>query len=124
MSGPRNQTFDSSARCEAGSLHWWAQRGTAVILIPTVIWLTLSLMYLSQADYGVVLNWFAQPVNIILMSAFIIALFWHLKLGLEVVIDDYVRHPLALRLLNIGNAALCLIFGAISITSVVVLAVS
>ena len=35
----------------------------------------------------------AQPLNAVLLVAFVIALFWHAQLGLQVVIEDYVHTP-------------------------------
>ena len=76
-----------------GTHHWWVQRVTAValaLLTPWFIWFVLSLLPADQLSLRLTL---AQPFNATLMLAFVIALFWHARLGLQVVIEDYVHTP-------------------------------
>ncbi len=124
MSGPRDLEFDPLARHKAGHIHWWTQRATAVILIPTTVWLVFSLIYLSRADYGMTIAWFAQPINAILMAVFVTSLFCHLNLGIKMVIEDYVRHPRLLHYLHLSATVLCVILGILSVTNIIILALS
>jgi succinate dehydrogenase / fumarate reductase membrane anchor subunit len=74
-----------------GTQHWWVQRLTAValaLLSPWFIWMAVTL---AGADVAVVRAALAQPVNAVLMLAFIVSLFWHARLGLQVVIEDYIH---------------------------------
>ena len=74
-----------------GTHHWWVQRMTAValaLLTPWFIWLALSLL---PADHLSMRLTLAQPHNAVLMAAYVVALFWHAKLGVQVVIEDYVH---------------------------------
>ena len=74
-----------------GTHHWWVERLTAVALLlltPWFVWLALSLI---GADQYVVRMTLGQPVNAALMLAFILSLFWHAQLGLQIVIGDYVH---------------------------------
>jgi succinate dehydrogenase / fumarate reductase membrane anchor subunit len=76
-----------------GTQHWWVQRVTAValaLLTPWFLWLALSLLGADQLTMRLTL---AQPLNAVLMAAWVIALFWHAKLGVQVVIEDYVHTP-------------------------------
>lgn len=76
-----------------GTHHWWVQRVTAValaLLTPWFIWFVLSLL---PADHLTLRLTLAQPLNVTLMLAFVIALFWHARLGLQVVIEDYIHTP-------------------------------
>ena len=45
------------------SHHWWAQRLTAIALIPLVVWFAISLVMLSGADYAVVRAWIGSPAG-------------------------------------------------------------
>ena len=73
-----------------GTAHWWMQRLTAIALVPLGIWLMASLVALIGADHAAVIEWLGRPVPAILMILAITAGFYHLKLGLQVVIEDYV----------------------------------
>src|SRR3984957_17968187 len=74
----------------AGSKHWWAQRLTAVAVVPLTLWFIWSMLRLTDASQGDVADWLASPVRLALMLALIVATFHHLQLGMQVVIEDYV----------------------------------
>ena len=71
--------------------HWWAQRLTALALVPLMTLLAVSLVALAGAPHGVVVAWIKGPVTAVLLVALIVALFHHLQLGLQVVVEDYVH---------------------------------
>jgi succinate dehydrogenase / fumarate reductase membrane anchor subunit len=73
-----------------GTAHWWMQRLTAIALVPLGIWLLASLVALVGADHATVVGWLNRPVPAILMILLVTAGFYHLKLGLQVVIEDYI----------------------------------
>ncbi len=73
-----------------GTGHFWTQRLTALALVPLVIWLAFSVASLADMDYLAIREWLSQPFNAILMILFLIAGFHHARLGLQVVIEDYV----------------------------------
>lgn len=74
-----------------GTHHWWAQRLTAIALLPLLLWFAVSVTSLAAADHATAVTWLRAPVNAILMLALIAALFHHMQLGLQVVIEDYVH---------------------------------
>jgi len=75
-----------------GTEHWWLQRVTAIALVPLTIWFVLSLMGHLGQDRAQLSQWLRSPSTATPMALFLIAGFWHLKLGLQVVIEDYVHH--------------------------------
>ena len=75
-----------------GVHHWWAQRITAVALIPLVVWFAISLIMMSGADYAVVRAWIASPVAMVLLVLTIVIGLHHGQLGMQVVIEDYVHN--------------------------------
>jgi succinate dehydrogenase / fumarate reductase membrane anchor subunit len=75
-----------------GVHHWWAQRITAVALIPLVVWFAISLIMMSGADYAVVRAWIGSPVVMVLLTLTIVIGLHHGQLGLQEVIEDYVHH--------------------------------
>ncbi len=75
----------------AGSGHWWAQRLTALALVPLSLWFIASAMRLEGANRAGMIAWLREPVSLVLMLCLIVATFWHMELGLRVVIEDYVH---------------------------------
>ena len=78
-----------------GVAHWWAQRVTAVALVPLALWFVAAIIAHLGARREMVWQWFSSPVPAILMLLFLAAAFHHLALGLQVVIEDYVEPPFA-----------------------------
>lgn len=76
---------------KSGVVHWWAQRVTAVALVPLSIWFVISVLGLIGADYGTFQDWISLHGNLILTIAFAVVLFHHAQLGLQVVIEDYIH---------------------------------
>ena len=74
-----------------GVKHWWAQRLTAVALIPLVVWFAISLVMLSAADYDIARAWIGSPLVMVLLILTIVIGLHHGQLGLQVVIEDYVH---------------------------------
>ncbi len=74
-----------------GVKHWWAQRLTAIALIPLVVWFAISLVMLSGADYDIARAWIGSPLVMVLLILTIVIGLHHGQLGLQVVIEDYVH---------------------------------
>ncbi len=70
--------------------HWWAQRVSALLLIPLVVWFVAALVYHTGTDHAGVTLWLGAPATYGAMLVLLGALFWHAALGLQVVIEDYV----------------------------------
>jgi succinate dehydrogenase / fumarate reductase, membrane anchor subunit len=73
-----------------GTTHWWAQRVTAVALIPLTLWFVISLLTLPALDYDTVHTWLAVPVSGFLAVLLVSVLTYHSYLGTIVIIEDYV----------------------------------
>ena len=102
-----------------GSHHWLHQRLTAVGLVPLSIWFLVAALGIAGGGYADARSWLAQPWNAALMSAFVLLLFYHAKLGIQVVIEDYVHtRPLEVTLL-ILNLFVCLFAALFSILAIV-----
>lgn len=106
---------------KAGVAHWWAQRVSAVALVPLTLWFVACLASQLGADYSSVTDWLSSPLQASLLSIYLAAIFYHSQLGLQVVIEDYVHIEsvkiaslIALQLLNI-LLAVAAIFSVIMI---------
>jgi succinate dehydrogenase / fumarate reductase membrane anchor subunit len=83
-----------------GVEHWWLQRVTAVALVPLVLWFVVAVIGLVGADRAAVVTWMHNPMAVVFMILLLIATFYHLALGLQVVIEDYI-HGEATRLITL-----------------------
>src|SRR5512147_2997586 len=74
-----------------GVSHWWAQRVTAIALVPLSIWFVIAVISLLGADHAEYRTWIGQFGNALLMILTALVLFYHAHLGMQVVIEDYVH---------------------------------
>ena len=91
----------------SGTGHWWWQRVTAVALVVLMAWLTGLLVSLVGADLLQARATIARPWNAIMLSLLVIAMFWHAKLGIQVVIEVYVHERLVVVLLQLRVTFAC-----------------
>jgi len=97
-----------------GSHHWWRHRLTAASNLLLITWLVVSLLRLPLYDYRALMLWLSSPWASVPLILATISVFYHLRLGLQVVIEDYQHdfsRVVALILLNfyaIGGAALAI----------------
>ena len=101
-----------------GAHHWLLQRFTAIGNLALLIWFVVSLLLLPNFDYATVHEWISRPVPATAIALLVISTFWHARLGIQVVIEDYVHEHAnkfaaitALNLAAFGGAA----FGLFSI---------
>jgi succinate dehydrogenase / fumarate reductase, membrane anchor subunit len=73
-----------------GTGHWWAQRVTAVALIPLTLWFAISLLTLPDLGYDTVRTWLSFPLTGFLAVLSIAVLTYHSYLGTMVIVEDYV----------------------------------
>lgn len=74
-----------------GTHHWLLQRFTAVGNLLLVFWLAVSLILLPDLRYVTVIEWIAKPVPATAMALLVISTFWHVRLGMQVMVEDYVH---------------------------------
>ena len=75
-----------------GAEHWWAQRVSALALVPLALWFVIAVIELAGADRALFVAWVRQPLPAVLLVLLLIATFYHGALGLQVVIEDYVEN--------------------------------
>ena len=76
---------------KSGVAHWWAQRLTALALVPLSLWFLYNVVGYGSVSHEAVLYWAGGPVTIVLLLALVLATFHHMQLGLQVVIEDYIH---------------------------------
>ena len=70
---------------------WWAERVSAIALVPLTLWFAASIIAHAGSDHAAFVVWLRTPLASIPMVLLLIALFYHTALGLQVVIEDYVH---------------------------------
>ncbi len=102
--------FDNS---KSATLHWLMQRISAIILIPLSFRFMVFLNLCMNAPYQETLDWLKLPLNMLTMIAWLLAVFYHAAIGLQVVVEDYVANqPLQAKLvkgINLSFIALTII---------------
>ena len=99
-----------------GTQHWKMQRLTALSNLLLVLWFVFSTASLAGSDYLSVRAWLESPMRATLMILLVISTFYHARLGLQVVIEDYVHHEgarvlslAAVQLLTFGLGVACVV---------------
>ena len=102
----------------SGSHHWLLQRFTAMGNLILIAYLLSAIVLLPNLSFMVVRHWISQPIPATAVALLVISLFWHARLGLQVVVEDYVHDHAnkfaalaALNLVAFGGTA----FGVFSI---------
>jgi succinate dehydrogenase / fumarate reductase membrane anchor subunit len=90
MRSPLGRALGPGA-AKSGTAHWWAQRATAIALLPLALYFVISVLILKGADRAAMAAYMAEPWNAVLFLLLTGAMFYHAALGLQVVIEDYVR---------------------------------
>ena len=106
---------------KTGVDHWWAQRLTAIALVPLIVWFVVALVGHIGADHAAARAWIGQPVNAGLFVLLITATFHHAQLGVQVVIEDYVHTEgvkLASVVLTKGLAIVLAVAGIFAVLSI------
>ena len=94
---------------KSGAHHWWMQRLTAGSNLLLMIWFMVSLLRLPGYDYATITTWLSSPMAAVPMMLLIASVFWHFRIGLQVVIEDYQHEEarvVALVLLNFYTVAM------------------
>ncbi|MEP7211347.1 MAG: succinate dehydrogenase, hydrophobic membrane anchor protein [Alphaproteobacteria bacterium] len=107
-----------------GAHHFIAQRASAVALLFLVPWFLISLLDAIRGDYGDARAFIAQPVNAVLILLTIGAALYHMRIGMQVVIEDYIGRTATRLALLMLSTFLCILAFAAAAYAVVAVAVS
>ncbi len=105
-----------------GLSHFKQMRVTSVASTFLTIWFVVSAVGLSGADYATVVAWLGSTMNATLMILFVCVNFWHARLGVQTIIEDYVHHVGAKTASLIALA--CATYGLAAVAVVAVLKVA
>lgn len=106
---------------KTGVEHWWAERLTAIALVPLTVWFVVSVLRLLGADQPTVAHFIARPWNAALLILLVVMTFHHMQLGLQVIYEDYI-HQRGTLVLSLATKAACLVLGLLAVLAVLKLA--
>jgi len=104
--------------------HWWEQRVTAIALIPLTAWFAIGLLRRHAGKFEDMQAWLSQPTSALLALLLLVALAWHSKLGVQVIIEDYVRGKTAKTTLLLLSGYIHVVAAAAGIFAIVRLALA
>ncbi len=85
-----HQSVIGSNMIKSATSHWLLQRITAVILIPLSFKFIIFLNLCLHAPYQETKAWLASTGNLVWIFVWLLAVFYHAALGLQVVVEDYI----------------------------------
>ncbi len=103
---------------KGGVHHWYGQRASAILLIFLVAWLIYAIFSLAGAGHSAAAEFVSRPVNAAFLIVFLVTMFYHAMLGLQVVVEDYVHQPIlevVLLLLTRAGAYTGMVIGIIHV---------
>ena len=103
---------------KSGTEHFWHQRLTAIANIPLTIFLIWLLIAVSGANHAQVVAIIKHPIVAFGLIAVILSFVWHMRLGMQVVIEDYVHGPGMKIALLVANSMFSVFIALMSIFAV------
>lgn len=107
-----------------GAAHFVTQRVSAIALIFLVPWFLISLIGAVRGGYDGALLWVADPINAVLILLAVGASLYHMRLGMQVVIEDYIAKHSTKAVLLILNTFVCVVLFAASAYAVLKIAIA
>ena len=106
---------------KSGVEHWWAERLTAIALVPLTVWFVISVLRLLGHDQPAVAHFIGRPWNATLLILLVVMTFHHMHLGLQVIYEDYI-HQRGTLVASLATKAACLVLGLLAVLAVLKLA--
>ena len=76
---------------KSGTEHFWVQRVTAIANVPLFVFLLASIVSLAGADFATVIAYLSNPIVSVVLLLMILSGVYHMYLGMQVIIEDYVH---------------------------------
>lgn len=96
-----------------GTEHFWVQRITAVALIPLFIFFIIFVIAYAGSPYEDVVAALANPFVAVLMAMMVIAGLFHMRIGMQEIIDDYIHNELLKLCALMANTFFAVLMGGL-----------
>ena len=82
---------DATTTAHGAEHHWTLQRTTAIANLFLGSWFAVSLALMPEFGFRTIAGWLSDPVPSLALALLVVSVFWHARLGLQVLIEDYVH---------------------------------
>jgi succinate dehydrogenase / fumarate reductase membrane anchor subunit len=105
---------------KSGTEHWWLQRVTSVAAIPLVSFFITFILYHLGADRAEMIASLRHPQIAIGLALSVLTILWHMQLGMQVIIEDYVTGVMRILCL-LANSFFAFVLGAVALYAILAL---
>ncbi len=95
--------------------HWITQKVSALVLVPLLFWFLFIFKDFVYKDYNNKILWFQDIKNSSLLALFLLVALFHLRLGLTVVVEDYIHNIKIKNMLLSSVSILCLLLSVFTV---------
>jgi succinate dehydrogenase / fumarate reductase membrane anchor subunit len=101
-----------------GVARFISERATSVALAPLSLWAVYAGLKVGHTGYAGAVTFLQSPINAVLAVLTIVVSAWHMKMGMQVIVEDYLHHPRSKIPVLLLNSAVCWLFAALGAFSV------
>jgi succinate dehydrogenase / fumarate reductase membrane anchor subunit len=107
---------------KSGTEHWWLQRVTAIANIPLVLFMLVFVVMHLGASRAELVASVHHPIIAILLAAAFVSVLWHMRLGMQVIVEDYVHTPALKLTALLFNTFFTLLLGVAALYAIITMA--
>ena len=103
---------------KSGTEHFWAQRVTSVASIPLTAGFIIIVAMLVGRNHAATVQILGSPLVALTMILFVATIVYHMWLGMQIIIEDYVNDPLRKAIAAMSNSFFSVVVALASIFAI------